>query len=343
LPREERKGYLLQPQVFLDLERMADEILQADGITREALDDWRAKMKLIHRFLDAPNDNVLRIMARENDAQLDEGFFRALRLYTGSMKADGEEELARRLLSLNEKLIELSSLGKRRGGRREVIEALGKGMTKEDFLQRLMSCDDQARLEGMVDAGFSLLDYWFFKALTDKIESAQAEGRSQEAQRLTELRSKILDIRSEIEKEERAGFQRATELLRDIMRSEDIEQAVQDRLGEIDDFFFAVLSANIDGAESAGLKEEAEKMKHVRDIALGLLKETMPPQVRLINRLLKAAYPEETKRLLEENADQVDQSLVELMDLMTMNLRQEGEIEAARRLSKIREQVVKMT
>ncbi len=343
MPQERRKGYLLQPKIFFDLQRMADEILKADGITQEELENWRANMDLIRRFLDAPNEDVLRIMVRENDARLDERFFQALFLYTSAVRADGEEALAQRLMRLHGKLLELSSLGRRRKGRREIIEALGKGMSKEEFLERLISCwDDQARLEGMVDAGFSLLDYWFFKALTGRIEAALAEGKEQEAQRLTELRDKILDIRSKIEKEERTGFQRAADLLREIMRSEDIKLAVQEHQREIDDFFFAVLSANIEGAESAGFKEEAEKMKHIREIALDLLRETMPPQVKLINRLLKASYPKETRKLLEENADQVDQSLVEFMDLMAMNLRQEGEIEEAQRLMKIREQASSM-
>lgn len=342
LSREKRKGYLLQPKVFFDLQRMTDEILQADGIAQEELDAWRTKMDLIQRLLKAPDDNLLRIMVRENDDQLDDGFFQALSLYTRSVKADGREDLAQRLLRLRQKLMELSSMGRRREARREILEALGKGMTKEDFLQKLTSCDDDAQLEGMVAAGFPLLDYWFFKTLTDRIESAQAEGKEQEAQRLTKLRSKILDTRSEVEKGERAGFQRATELLREILRSEDTEQAVRDHLDEIDDFFIAVLLTNIEGAEARGLEEETERLKRVGDFALGLLKEMMPPQVKLINQLLEAAYPEETERLLEENAEQINGELVELMDFMAVNLRQEGETETAQQLMKIREQALKM-
>ncbi|MBE9508382.1 MAG: CpXC domain-containing protein, partial [Chloroflexi bacterium] len=43
LPPEERKAYLLQPEIFLTLENLANKILEADGVTPEMIEAQKAK------------------------------------------------------------------------------------------------------------------------------------------------------------------------------------------------------------------------------------------------------------------------------------------------------------
>jgi len=334
LPPEKRKGYLLQPKVFFSLESMMEEIVRADGITQEALEARQAKVALIQRLLEATSDDVLRILVRENDEKLDYEFFELLTILIEAADLSGQTARAEQLRALRAKLMNMSSFGKVNRARQEITEALEKGMTQEEFLERVIRCQDDAELRGLIEAGRHMLDYQFFRRLTARIEAAEG----QEAQRLRELRSRIMDIRDELDAEVRAAMEQTVALLWKIWHSEDRERAVREHLGEIDDVFFAILSANIQQAEAEGETEVAEELRKLGDIALRALRESAPPEIKLINRLLKAKYPKGTERILKENRDRVNEGLLRTMALLIEDLQQDGEVETAQRLTKIKEQ-----
>lgn len=338
LPSEERKGYLLQPKIFLSLTGLMDEVVQADGVTKEMLEVRKAKLSLIQRFLDATSDEVLRVLVRENDGQLDYEFFSLL---TGSIeiaRAEGEENRAKRLLGLREKLLEFSSLGRVSRVEREVAEALQEGMTREEFLEKVIECESDAELRVVIALGRRMLDYQFFRSLTSRIEVHEEEEKAEEAQRLRDLRSRILEIRDRLDAETQAMLERKAALLREIFESEDLGEALREHVEEIDEVFFAVLSANIEQAEAGGEKEVARKLKRLNALAFELLDEITPWPIKFINQLMEAQYPRETKKLLEENVEQVDNELLRVMDLIIENLTRSGEKRTARQLREIRDQ-----
>ena len=338
LPPEKRKGYLLQPKIFLNLRRLLDEIVQADGITKEMLEAQRAKMDLVYRFLDAINDEVLQVLVRENDDQLDYEFFSLL---TGSIevvKSEGDEDMTQRLLRLREKLLEFSSLGKASRVQREVAESLEGGMTREEFLEKVIECESDAELTAVIALGRHKLDYQFFRSLTSQIEAHEGGENTEEAQRLKGLRSRILEIRDRLDAETQAILQAKADLLMEIFESEDLEEALREHLGEIDEAFFAVLSANTEQAEAEGQKEAARRLKRLETLAFELLRERAPRPIKFINQLMEAQYPRETKKLLEENVEQVDNELLKVLELIIENLNRKGNKKAARHLREIRDQ-----
>jgi len=69
-----------------------------------------------------------------------------------------------------------------------------------------------------------------------------------------------------------------------------------------------------------------------------LLEEKMPRPIKFINQLMGAQYPRETKKLLEENVEQIDNELLRTMDLIIENLSRGGEKRAVRQLREIRDQ-----
>ena len=342
LPPEKRKGYLLQPKIFLSLQGLLDTILQADGVTKEMIEAQRVRGELIYKLLDAKSDEHLKQLVEEHDAELDYGFFQTLTATMGTARADGKGELAQRLLDLRTKLLDLSTVGKREVAQQKVIESLGEKVTQEDLLQKMIDCEDEDQLQAYVALGRPLMDYTFFLALTEKINAAQAEGKSEEAQHLTDLRAKILEFQRKYDLKVAAALQRAADLLREILQSQDREATVREHLREIDDIFFAVLSANIAQAEEKGEKKIADDLRQVGDLILELLQESAPPEIRLINQLMQAKYPKGTKKILEENAAQVTAELIKVMDFMAENLEQSGHNEAARHLSDIRAQAQTM-
>jgi hypothetical protein len=338
LPPEKRKGYLLQPKIFLNLQNLMEEIVQADGITKEMLEARKSKLNLLNRFLDATSDEVLRILVREHDGELDYEFFGILTTSIEIAKAEGEEDRVKRLLRLREKLLEFSSLGKASRVEREMAEALKKGMTQEEFLEKIVVCESNAELEAMIAVGRSMLDYQFFRSLTSKIEAYEGQGDVAEAQRLKDLRSRILEIRDKVDAETRAMLNEKANLLRELFNSEDPEEALREHMREIDDAFFAVLSANLEQAEAAKDTEAAMKLKRIAELALKLLQERAPRPIKFINQLLNAQYPRETMKLLEENLEQVDNELIRVMDLIIEDLNRRGSKKTARHLRDVRDQ-----
>jgi hypothetical protein len=317
---------------------LMDEVIRAEGITQEMLKTRKAKLDLLRRFLDATSDDVLRVLVRENDAQLDYEFFHILTSSIELAKAEGDEGRAQRLLRLREKLLEFSSLGRASQVEREVTEALEEGMTREEFLEKVIECESDAELETVIALGRRMLDYQFFRSLTNRIETHEGEENAEEAQRLKHLRSRILEIRDKLDAEAQAILQRKADLLKEIFESEDLEETLREHVGEIDEAFFAVLAANMEQAEAGGDKEAARKLKRVETLAFELLEEITPRSIRLINQLMGAQYPRETKKLLEENVEQVDNELLRVMDLIIENLTQSGKRRMARQLREIRDQ-----
>ena len=342
LPPEKRKGYLLQPKIFFSLQGLIDTILQADGVTKEMIEAQQARGKLIYKLLGAKNDEHLKQLTEEHDAELDYEFFQTLTAAMERARADGQDDLAQRLLALRTRLLDLTTLGKREMAQRKAIESLGEKVTREDLLQKMIECEDEDQLQAYVALGRPLMDYTFFLALTEKINAAQAEGKSEEAQSLTDLRAKILEFQEKYDAEVVVSLQWAVNLLREILQSQDREAVVREHLGKIDDAFFAVLSANIAQAEEKGQKKIADDLRQVGDLVLELLQESAPPEIRLINQLMQAEYPKGTKKVLEKNATQVTAELIEVMDVMAENLKRGGHNEAAQRLSDIRAQAVAM-
>jgi len=210
------------------------------------------------------------------------------------------------------------------------------------LLQTMIECEDEDQLQAYVALGRPLMDYTFFLALTEKINAAQAEGDSEEAQRLTDLRARILEFQAKYDAQVAVALEWAANLLREILQSQDPEATVREHLGEIDDSFFAVLSANIAQAEEKDQKEIADGLRQVGNLVMGLLQESAPPEIRLINQLMQAEYPEGTKRVLGKNEAQVTADLIKVMEFMVENLKGGGHSEAAQRLSDIRAQAETM-
>ena len=342
LPPEKRKGYLLQPKIFFSLQGLLDTILQADGVTKEMIEAQRTRGELIYKLLDAKNDECLKQLVEEHDPELDYEFFQTLTAAMETARANGKDDLVQRLLALRTRLLDLTTVGKREAAQRKAIESLGEKVTREDLLQKMIECEDEDQLQAYVVLGRPLMDYTFFLALTEKINAAQAERKSEEAQRLTDLRARILEFQAKYDAEVAAALQRAADLLREILQSQDREATVREHLGEIDDTFFAILSANIAQAEEKGQKEIANDLRRVGDLVMELLQESAPPEIRLINQLMQAEHPEGTKKVLEKNATQVTAELIKVMDFIAENLKRGGHNEAARHLSDIRAQAATM-
>lgn len=340
LPPEERKAYLLQPQVFLTLENMAKKILEADGITPEMIEEQKARAELLQHMLDAPSEETLEAMIEEHDADVDARFLRLLGVNLEIAQAAGQAADVQKLLALRNKLLELSAEGRKVRARSEMLETLRGEPTRDKLLELLIQAPDQPTRELLIVFGRPLLDYPFFQSLTSRIESAPD---ADERKRLTEMRKEILAIRDRLDEETRTLFVDRSAFLRDLLLSDDPETLARRRFQELDQAFFSVLTANLEEARAAGDEETVRALEEVWDLGLLLMEESLPPELRLFNRLMAAESQEEVDRLLQANRHLVTERLVGLMEEAEANLQEEESSEAVTHLAlvlgKVREMV----
>ena len=340
LPPEQRKGYLFQPKQFLSMPSMLDAILIADGVTPEQLQKQRAQLRLIQRLLDAQgSDDVLQTIVKEQDEALDYEFFALLSALAEGTLKDGRETEGRQILALRDKLLDMSSWGSKAGPEREILEQLGSVTTPEQLVDKMIETKDED-LEPLVQLVRPALDYGFFQLLTGRIDAAAKDGQKDEARRLKALRTRILDLTDKLDRMFEKEAKRASALLRKLLESTDVRASVREHKEEIDDVVLAVLSMNLQEAEKAGAKEASARLEQIWRAITEMLEESMPPEVRFINHLLDADFPQGTQHLLESNPQRVNGALLKAMAAISADLEAQGRSELAKRMRDIRGQAV---
>lgn len=336
LPPEGRKAYLLQPQIFLTMENLANKILGADGVTPEMIEEQKAKADLLRRMLEATSDQALEAMIKENNAVIDPEFFSILAMNIEMAQSEGQTAAIQSLLTLRDKLLELSSEGQAIKAQGEMAESLRAEPTREKLLELLVQSADARIRELLITLGRPLLDYPFFQALTARIESATEES---EKERLTALRAEVLDVRDQIDEMTRALYKERSALLQDLLLSDNPEALARRRFQELDQVFFSMLTTNLKEAQAKNDREAVAALQTIWDMILHLIEETFPPEIQLFNRLMAVEGESEIEKLLQENRNLVTGRLVQFMEGTETELKEKDDLETAERLAMILEKV----
>lgn len=280
LPAEQRKFYLLNPKPFLSMESLIKAILEADGVTPEKYEAQKAKIQLLETFLQTEDEATLKAKIKENDAHLDREFFEILTASMQAAQMEGDMAGAQTLFALRAFLAQESTQGSEVVA--EIDQELGLVYLSgpDDLLEKLQNAETDEEFEGWVAAGHQLLDYQFFQKLTAQIDTASQVGNQQKAQVLKALRTKILDTKGRQEEASRVAFQKSAQLLKDVLQASDPSKTLADRLDEIDEPFFTILSANIQEARRQKQEQVAEVMEMLGNMAIALLQARLTAQAK---------------------------------------------------------------
>jgi hypothetical protein len=276
LPAEKRKFYLFNPKVFLTFDSMVKAILEADGITEEVLEAQKAKIKLLEEFLQARDEAALKEKVKEHDAELDREFFEILTASMQAAQMEGNRAGAQTFYALRTILAQLSSQGQQVVADIDANLGLVHIHSREDLLEKLQNAQSDEEFETLIAAGYPALDYAFFQQLTATIDEANKAGDAKKAEALKNLRTKILETKAQHEELSRAALQKSVALLREVLQSSDPQKVLAQKLDEIDESFFAVLSANIEEARRQNQNEAAQAMEMIGNMAMAMLQESMP-------------------------------------------------------------------
>ncbi|MBN1264390.1 MAG: CpXC domain-containing protein [Anaerolineales bacterium] len=312
LPMEKRKAYLLQPQSALTFQGLVERILEADGITKEQIEDQKAKMRLLEDILRLPDDQH-EMFASEHDQDLDETFFQ---LASYALQATPDERARTAAAQKIEALLRLTTFGKKLETQEkeirtaaESLKEYGDKLDREAILDLLIKAPNEDRVSALVSMIRPALDYTFFQLLTEKIDAAV----DSEKERLEKLRKTILDLTDEIDKLQEARVNQSNALLQSIVNAKEVEKAVMAALPYIDELFLGILQANIRTAQEKKDHELLDRLNTVDQQIRNLIRSSLPGGLQLAQEIMDSEDIEEAKTLINSRAEEIDEDCLNAM------------------------------
>ena len=310
LPPEQRKGYMLTPQQFFDLEQLVKKVLEMDGVTPEMLAASQKKLVLLDKLTSLQSDETAFKMAvSENQPLLDREIFMILADAIARYGALGQEDQVKALEALRERLMPITEFGRRLLKQRKAVENLGLNPTRAQVLENILK-GDLEEVEAITIAVLPMLDYSFFQELTDRIESTQGEER----EALEAKRELMLSVLETINKIEEQNHQAAARVADALIKAEDLDQAILEFSPMINERVLDILLRDLQIAQQEGAAELVERIHHVVETIGKAVNDSMPPALNLILQLVDADYPQETKTLLEANKEQINDDFLAMIE-----------------------------
>lgn len=331
LPEEAPRGYLLQPRMFFSFQSLVEAILEQDGITPEMLKEQQQRADLIREWMRITDEESLRKSVRENDAKVDASLFELLAASIEANVEAGREQSANALTGLQNVLVEETTFGRKMGVRMAAVDALRQSPTREVLIEQLVKAPDDETCEALIAMGRTLIDYLFFQMITSRVDAATGD----EKERLVALRKQVQDIRDKIDAASRALMEQKADLINRILSNDKPEDIARANEQDIDDVFVSMLQANMQDAQQRHDEELLHALTGVYQIAMKIMSERQPPEIQMINALLMAKYPDETRRLLEEMGKSIDDRFVPMMVQVADQLAQEDRTDLGAKLTQV--------
>ncbi len=342
LPAEMRKGYLFQPQQVLTMQSLIERILEADGISREDIEAQRAKMRLFEDLVRTPEENLTAFI-NDHDDEMDAVFFQLAGL---TLQATSDPKAYEALNLRLSKALELTTYGKELAAQEaelraaaESLKEAGEELDRKAILDLLIQAPNDRRILALVNLTRPALDYSFFQELTTRIDSAEGD----ESKKLIDLRSRILEITQEIDKVQEARVAQATSLLRSLVETENLDQALLTALPLIDNLFLTILEANIKAAKEADDQEMLTKLETIHERIQQWIKDSLPPGLLLAQQILEIQDHDQAVALLGEDSAKIDEQFLSSLITAAERFEEEGSDEDAQRVRGLYREAVKLS
>jgi ElaB/YqjD/DUF883 family membrane-anchored ribosome-binding protein len=345
LSQQAMKGYVFQPRRALTMQNLIEQVLQADGVTPEMMDEQKNRVRLIEQLMQTPPEQLVSFI-EQNDAKIDGQFLQTMMMMAQRILTEGRADVAEALMAMQQIIIENSSFGQQLIERDRVqegiiaeiseqLESLRENATRGDFMNLALSyAEDDERLQALVGLARPAFDYTFFQELTVKIGEAPADARGA----LESVRDKLLELTAIIDQQTQAALRASADLLQQLLGAQDLDAAIAESIQLLDDTFMAVLGANIQDAERRGDLNASARLKLIYERVLEILRGNMQPELRFINDLLSAETPQDAQALLEAEAESYGQPLLDMMDAVERMLAERGDQATMQKLAFLRQQ-----
>lgn len=346
IPAEQRRAYLLQPMTMLTMQSFLEKVLETEGITKEMIERQKKQAELLNTLIGADTD-VADYLIKERGNEIDEVFFAMLRQYIEAASQLNDNSQLVPLINLQAKLMTETEVGRQLEKQQIALHKLnraakdGGGLTPAILLEHILkNQEDLDLVMALAQAGLPAMTYEFFTGLTNEIERYQLSGNTEAVERLSTIRSDLLQMQEEIQSQTRQMVGEAQETLEAILAAENMQQALKNNLNKLDDAFMYVLSGEISRAEETNQQERLDQLNELRDLLVLEAESQTPPEVQLLNKLVSAQSEEERRQLIEDNRELLSPELVAVIDALLEQAGSAGQQELRDRLSAVKSLLV---
>jgi len=344
LPNEKKKAYLLQPKSMLTYQSLIENILEADGITKEMIEGQQKRIGLIERLIQTDNKEERQGIIKQDENLIDGTFFSLFSRIIQSASAQSDNDSQEKMKEIQNELFETTEVGREllRNAKdtetaiKKLQEASKDGLTREKLLDLLLSAENDLQLSTMASLARSGLDYQFFQLLTEKIDSASNDKKN----RLTKTRERLLDITDEIDKRLQEEMKKASDNLNKVLDAENTEEMLLKNPEIINEFFYQQLEAALKHARKAGDLERITKLEKI----MGLIEKAMAPseELQLLQELLGIENEKELIEKIDEKIERITPEFMSILNIMiTQTENQQDQPELKERIMKLNKTVLR--
>lgn len=335
---EQRRAYMFQPQMILNMQTFMEKVLETEGITPEMIARQRKQAELLRTLATADKD-VADLLIKERMDEIDETFFAMLQSTIDAASQTNDNKQLLPLVNLRARLMTETPAGRRLEKRQVALHKFNQdarkqgGLTPELLLKHIVANQENEDIvNALVLAGQGALSYQFFQLLTEEIEKQEKSGDQASAQRLSEIRTNLLQLYDAMQQQSQQILKTAENTLESILTAPDKKAAIKENQEQIDDAFMYVLSARIAEAEQEGKKADAQALNELYELILEEAESELPPEIRLLNQLVRVKTKKEQARLIEENQELVSPELLMLVERILEQAQEAGQEELNGRL-----------
>lgn len=322
LPPEKRKGYLFQPQTMMSMQSLVKQVLEADGITPEMIEEQQGKMDLLERLLRVSGEAQKDLIRKEAE-KIDREFFAIFSQIVQRMLASQNQEVLAKVQELQDNLLEGTEAGREIAresaeieSARKTLEQLGDRLSREKLLDLVINANSNERVRAYVSLARPAMDYNFLQMFSKKVEEAEGKNRDM----LVERRNLILKLTQEIDKYIEQRLETAQNNLEKMLETDSVEEGIRKFSGSIDETFLQVLSTELEKAEKAGDEKRKEKLAAILAVIQDL---STPEEYKLIDQFLEVVDDEsELTSMIQENKDKINQQVVSYLANLVASLEQ---------------------
>ena len=323
LPPEKKKGYLFQPRTMLTFDTLFETILEADGITKEMLNEQKYKGELIRRLLQTSQDSLVEVIHQE-ESHIDQSFFLMLNNTLDAAVQMRDKTSFEALKKVQEVLFRETAYGRELKVKADFtqkaitdLQNLGENLNRDTLLDLVLNSPDDIYLQTLTGLARSGMDYEFFTKLSSRIDAAEGE----EKEKFTNIRTQLLDLTQRIDKALAEEKETRRKLLEEILKQDDMESALYQAVRAIDQQFTDVVNEELAAARKSGDFMRSGKLQQLLDLIQKLY--TAPDEIQKLETMLSAETEDALKALIEEDPELAGEEMKKLV----ADLIEEGKVQ----------------
>jgi gas vesicle protein len=343
-PQEQRRGYMLQPQIMLTMQGFLEKVLETEGVTPDMIARQQKQAELL-RTMSTASPDVVDFLLKERGREIDETFFAMLRSQIEALSQTNDPRLVS-LLNLQARLMTETEVGRQLEKRQIALHALNRDVQKEQGLTPklllkhvLLNKDDEALINAIGLAGQQAMTYEFFTLLTAEVDKAEKAKDVATARKLGQVRDQLLKLQDDLRQASQQVLKEAQDTLDEILKADDLETAIAQNMDRIDDAFLHVMQARAAHAEQSGRKEELAKLDRINDYLMSQIQQDVPPALQFLNELMMSETSEQRRAVLDRNRDLVSPELLDAIVALQKQSSAEGRDALADQLGEVAEEL----